>query len=150
MAALMILLISVCCLIAGAAGICVVISGPESILFAPLFAVFGWFYLFPIYMLVALMWVVYRRRVTRMPWPLLFVAGGAAVGCGLMAIVGLGAKDLQMHDGIVLGGIFAGGVANLMIALLKPLSAEPGAPPNGGPATQLGSSGVREGPPSVS
>ena len=28
--------------------------------------------------------------------------------------------------------------------------AEPGAPPNGGPATQLGNSGVTEGPPSVS
>jgi hypothetical protein len=28
--------------------------------------------------------------------------------------------------------------------------AEPGAPPNGGPATRLGSSGVWEGPPSVS
>ena len=29
-------------------------------------------------------------------------------------------------------------------------NAEPGAPPNGGPATRLGSSGVRQGPPSVS
>jgi hypothetical protein len=34
--------------------------------------------------------------------------------------------------------------------LIKNKDAEPGAPPNGGPATQLGTSGVTEGPPSVS
>ncbi|HWQ90227.1 MAG TPA: hypothetical protein VN673_01055 [Clostridia bacterium] len=146
----MILLISVCCLIAGAAGICVVTSGPESILFAPLFAIFGWFYLVPIYMLVALMWLVYRRRAARLPWPLLFVVGGAAVGGGLIALLGLGATDLAMHDGMVLGGILAGGVSNLMIALLKPLCAELGAAPNGGPAVSLADSGAPEGPPSVS
>ena len=33
---------------------------------------------------------------------------------------------------------------------LMPKIAEPGAPPNGGPATRLGNSGVAEGPPSVS
>lgn len=32
----------------------------------------------------------------------------------------------------------------------SPKLAEPGAAPNGGPATQLGNSGVTEGPPSVS
>ena len=34
--------------------------------------------------------------------------------------------------------------------LLREQRAEPGAAPNGGPATRLGNSGVREGPPSVS
>lgn len=34
--------------------------------------------------------------------------------------------------------------------LLSRQNVEPGAPPNGGPATSLGSSGVMEGPPSVS
>jgi hypothetical protein len=40
------------------------------------------------------------------------------------------------------------GIANWPVKPKK--NAEPGAPPNGGPATQLGNSGVTEGPPSVS
>ena len=38
----------------------------------------------------------------------------------------------------------------LLLRLLKEHQAEPDAAPNGGPATQLDSSGVTEGPPSVS
>jgi hypothetical protein len=119
MAALTILLISVCGLIAGAAGFCVVLSGPVSIPFAPVFAVFGWYYLFPIYALVALMWLLYGRRLRRMPWPVLFVLSGAAVGGALMALRGMGARDLPMHDGMILGGVLGGGASNLMITVLK-------------------------------
>jgi hypothetical protein len=150
MASLIILLISGCCLITGAAGICVVISGPESIFFAPLFAVFGWFYLFPIYLLVALMWLLYVRRIARMPWSILFVVGGAALGGGLMVLISASSKNLQMHDGMVLGGVLAGGVSNLMVALLKHPWAELGTSPNGGPARPIGSPGALGGPPSVS
>jgi len=154
MAALKILLISFCGLIAGAAGICAVISGPASILFAPLFAVFGWFYLVPIYLLIALMWGLYRLRLAAMPWRLLFILFGPALGGGLMALQGAfqftSARDLPMHDGMVLGGILAGGVSTLMITLIKSQPAEPGASPNGGPASPLGNSGVSGGPPSVS
>ena len=46
-----------------------------------------------------------------------------------MALAGLSAKDLQMHDGMVLGGLLSGGVSNLMIALLKRHRAEPSASP---------------------
>ena len=45
------------------------------------------------------------------------------------------------RDDITLGEVFA---------LTRPGSAEPGAAPNGGPATRSGNSGVTEGPPSVS
>ena len=35
------------------------------------------------------------------------------------------ARDLPMHDGMVLGGILAGGVSTLMITLIKSQPAEP-------------------------
>lgn len=154
MAALKMLFISFCCLVVGAAGICAVISGPESILFAPLFAIFGWFYIFPIYLLVALMWGLYRFRFTAMPLRLLFVLFGGALGGGAMALQGAlqfaNAKDLPMHDGMLLGGILAGLTSNLMITLMKTHNAEPCAAPNGGSAALPNNSDVKEGPPSVS
>jgi hypothetical protein len=148
MAALKILFISVCCLIAGAAGVSIVISGPASLPFSLLFAVFGWFYLFPLYVLVALMWLCCAGRIARMPWSMLFVLGGAALGGALMALLGEGARDMQTHDGLVLGGILAGGLSNLMVVLLKPPRADLGA--NGGPGAPLADSVGGEGPPSVS
>ena len=149
MRVLKILFISVCTLIAGAAGVCAVLSGLESIVMAPVFAVFGWYYIFPIFVLVAFMWLLCVGRFARMPWSVLFVIFGAALGGGLMALAGRSAKDLQMHDGMVLGGILAGAISNLMITVLRD-RAEPVTAPNGGPATPLGNSGVTEGPPSVS
>lgn len=44
----------------------------------------------------------------------------------------------------------AGQVLKVTPCDAKGKSTEPGAPPNGGPATHLGNSGVKEGPPSVS
>jgi hypothetical protein len=148
MRALNILFISVCALIAGAAGVCAVLSGLQSIVMAPVFAVFGWYYIFPIFVLVAVMWLCVGR-FARMPWSVLFVVFGAALGGGLMAFVGRSANDLQMHDGMVLGGLLAGAISNLMIIVLRD-RAEPVTAPNGGPAPPLGNSGVTEGPPSVS
>ena len=94
MAAFKILLISFCGLIAGAAGICAVISGPGSILFAPLFGVFGSFYLVPIYLLVALMWGLYRLRLAVMPWRLLFILFGPVLGGGRMMLQ----KKVSVND----------------------------------------------------
>ena len=116
---------------------------------APVFAVFGWFYMFPIFELVAVMWLLCAGCFARMPWSALFVIFGAALGGGLMALVGRSARDLQMHDGMVLGGVLAGAISNLMIIVLRD-RAEPVTAPNGGPATPLANSGVTEGPPSVS
>jgi len=144
MSALKILSISGCCLIAGAAGICLVTTSPTSLLFAPLFAVFGWFYLFPICALVALMWGVYRVRFTALPWCLLFILLGAVLGGGLMALDAAiqfnAARDLPLHDGLVLGGILAGGTSNLMITLMKRSYAEPATAGNAIPATQVANS----------
>jgi hypothetical protein len=150
MAALKILFISVCCLMIGSAGVCAIISGPESILFAPLFAVFGWFYLVPIYLLAAVMWGLYRLGMRAIQWCVLFILSGAVLGGVLMALQGTNAKDLPMREGMLLGGILAGGICNLMITLMKTHPAEPGASPNGGPAERLGNLGVGGGPPSVS
>lgn len=52
-------------------------------------------------------------------------------------------------------GMFVGGEIIIWtgvfgVYFLRKPGAEPGAAPNGGPATQLGGSGVTEGPPSVS
>jgi len=78
-----------------------------------------------------------------------------ALGFVLVVLSGL---LLPVRWGIrVLWGIVAG-VAIIHISRRlwsrreRPRSgtAEPSAPPNGGPATQLGNSGVTEGPPSVS
>jgi hypothetical protein len=128
MAALKILFISFCCLIVGSAGVCATISGPDSILFAPLFAVFGWFYLVPIYLLVALMWGLYRFRLRVLPWRVLFIISGSVLGgilMGLQSVIqGTNAKDLPMHEGLLLGGILAGGVASLMVTLIKPHDAD--------------------------
>jgi hypothetical protein len=116
-----ILLISLSCLIAGSAGICAVISGPWSIVAAPLFAIFGWFYFFPICLLVSAMWWLYRGRFTMMPWRLAFFFLGPALGGGLMILQGAlsGTKDVILRDGMTLGGILAGAVSNLMVASFK-------------------------------
>lgn len=150
MTALKILFISLCCLVCGAAGICLTHGGPASILGAPVLALFGWYFLCPIYLLVALMWLFYLPRLTAMPWRILFVLGGAMVGGGVIAIWGSNAKDSLMYEGMVLGGILAGGLSNLLITLLKSHAVEPSASPNGGPVAPLGNAGVTQGPPPMS
>jgi hypothetical protein len=139
MVALTLLFISVCCLIVGAAGVSLVISGPASILFAPLFAVFGWFYLLPIYALVSVLWLLHWHRNVLVVWRMLFVFIGAVVGGGLVALLGMLAShpDPNMYDGLILGGILAGGTGNFLITVLKGRMAEPAAPPNSRSPSQL-------------
>lgn len=119
MAALNILLISVVCMFAGASSFCVILSG---IGFAPcalLFLAFGWCYLIPLYCLVGLNWLFYRRHASLTPGPASFVLFGALFGAGLMALCGWEASTWQVYNGMVLGGAVAGAVANLLIVTLK-------------------------------
>jgi len=116
---LKLLLISVGCLLVGSAGTCAVISGIETIPFAPLFAVFGWFYLFPIFGLVAAMWAIYTKRFQTPLFRVLYISSGLIVGGGLVALLGLHSQGDQMFYGLLLGGILAGGFATYMITILK-------------------------------
>ncbi|MBE7504419.1 MAG: hypothetical protein HS113_29835 [Verrucomicrobiales bacterium] len=153
MTTLKILFISCCCLLLGAAGLAAVMEGPSGVLAAPLVALFGWFFIVPIFLLVSLMWLIYGRWMLTTSRSVIFVLGGALIGAGVMFLVarsGMRGPEPDWLDGYLLGGSVAGGVACLMIAVLKRHIAEPDAAPNGGPATQLGNSGVTEGPPSVS
>ncbi|MGC3957591.1 MAG: hypothetical protein QM813_06410 [Verrucomicrobiota bacterium] len=119
MTLLKLLLISVGCLLLGLAATCGVISGIESIPFAPLFAVFGWFYIFPIFGLVAVMWAIYTRRFQPPLFRALYILSGLILGGGAMAVLGLHNQGDQMFYGLLLGGILAGGFATSMITLLK-------------------------------
>jgi hypothetical protein len=42
-----------------------------------------------------------------------------------MALLGTNARDLPMHEGMLLGGIVAGGACKLMITLMKAHRADP-------------------------
>ena len=116
---LKLLLISVGCLLLGSAAACGVISGIESIPFAPLFAVFGWFYIFPIFALVATMWAIYSIRFQTPVFRALYILSGLIIGGGVVAFLGLHSQGDQMFYGLLLGGILAGGFATSMITILK-------------------------------
>jgi peptidoglycan/LPS O-acetylase OafA/YrhL len=90
------------------------------VLLSPLFAVFGWFYIFPIFVLVAVMWGSYGGRLRAVPWRIAFVLSGIVIGGGIVALLGIHSRgDQQMHDGLVFGGSLAGGFATLCITFLK-------------------------------
>ena len=134
MVALKILFISLCSLVVGAAGVCAAASAPAPLGFVLLLGVVGWFYFFPICLLVALMWLLYLRRFAARLWRLLFVLVGAAGGGGLMALQDAILTDWGMSNGMVLGGVLAGGCANLLITVFKNHAAETRVPLNGDPA----------------
>jgi membrane associated rhomboid family serine protease len=145
------LFIAVCGLIVGTAGFSATMDCPNTeamftaVLFSPLLALGGWFMFFLILPLVAAMWSIRTSRVVRSAW--LFVVIGVA-GTGISAVF-TGGPEPKWRLAFAVGGCLAGAVSNAMIVLLKSTTPKEGAAPNGGPVTQLGNSGVAEGPPSV-
>jgi hypothetical protein len=119
MTLLKLILISLGCLVVGSAATCGVISGVPSIPFAPLFALFGWLYIFPIFALVAALWMLYTRRVQPPIFRLLYILSGLIIGGGIVALLGLHSQGDEMFYGLVLGGTLAGGFATSMITILK-------------------------------
>ncbi len=84
-------------------------------------------------------------------WVLHGLSSGIAVPQGTTGEAGL-LQRLQKLPGFDSGAVLRAGTANHHVTCWKKhaAQAEPGASPNGGPATPSGNSGVTEGPPSVS
>jgi hypothetical protein len=153
---LKLLFITACCHLLGTAGLAAVMSWPKpeavlgSVLLSPLMAVAGWPMALLIMLLVLLMLGIYHQSLVRRK--LLFVLVGTLVGAGVGALFARG--DLTFHHepwglAYFVGSCLAGTLSNAMILALFTTPNE-GAPPNGGPVTPLGNSGVTEGPPPVS
>lgn len=70
-------------LLAGAAVLFGIVSGPLAVLASPFLAIFGWFYIFPILLGVGLLWAVYQPTWNRSFATWLFVAA-SSVGASLM------------------------------------------------------------------
>ena len=150
---LKLLFITACCHVVGTAGLSAVMSWPNgesvvgSVLFSPLLALAGWPMAFLILLLVLVMWGIYQQGGIRPKW--VFVLVGALVGAGIGAFF-KGGPELRWRLAFMVGGSLAGMLSNLLIVLSNNTAPNEGAPPNGGPATPAGDSGVAEGPPSVS
>lgn len=85
----------------------------------------------------------------------------AWIAFGAFAVVGFGRRSTTRSEAVVFGLFVLAGVVVSALSfrsesrrayeiIRRLYGAEPCAAPNGGPATQLGNSGVTEGPPSVS
>lgn len=153
---LKLLFITACCHVVGTAGLAAVMSWPKpesvlsSVLFSPLMAIAGWPMALIILLLVLLMLGVYQQALARRRF--LFVLTGTLVGAGVGLLFAQGDLTLRSEPwglAYFVGSSLAGTLSNAMILALF-TAPNKSAAPNGGPATQLGSSGVTEGPPSVS
>jgi hypothetical protein len=92
---------------------------------------------------------------TAMPIPVVYCLNGPAVGLAwIWHAVGLPPQSEAAFAMPLVFGFaqwFAlGALLGLWRCRRRHKGAEPGAPPNGGPATPIGNPGVTEGPPSVS
>ena len=122
MAAFKIMLISVCCLLVGAGCLAGVMSGPAYVLAAPIVALFGWFFIVPIFILVSVMWALYSPRMVAVPWRIIFITSGCLTGCGVMFLValsGMRGPEPGWLYGYLIGGSLAGAVSCYLITVLK-------------------------------
>ncbi len=130
MTVIKILLISGCCLLVGTAGLAGFMGGPEDVLAAPLLAVFGWFFIVPIFVVMSLMWALYTQRLSTVPLRILFVTSGCLIGAGFMYLValsGMRGPEPSWLYGYLLGGGLGGGVSCFLITVLKRHFTEPAA-----------------------
>lgn len=122
MAFLKILIVTVCGLIVGTAGFSVAMDWPNteamlsSVLFSPVLALAGWFLVFLIFPLVAMMWGIRAKGIVRPTWLFVLVGGlvGAVVGVAIM-----GGADLKSRVAFIIGACLAGAVSNGMIVALR-------------------------------
>src|SRR5258708_598392 len=102
---------------------------------------------FCLFVLPGFVWL--RRTHRRISLPAAFVAGLLLGGLVMLLFMALHLWPVRVPE-LIAGG-FAGAVGTCTYArLIFKRSAEPCAPPNGGPAASAGNSGIAEGPPSVS
>jgi hypothetical protein len=117
--ALKIICISLASFLFGAAVFFGYTVGLSAMLLSPLLAVFGWFYLAPVVLFVAVLWVTYNPDRKAIWYRALAVALCMVVGGGFMAICGVGSSDSDWRLGYSLAGALAGGVASASVSLLK-------------------------------
>lgn len=117
---LSILFITACCILAGSVAFCVVMNGPASVIGAPIVALFGLFYLLPVYIAITVAWLLYDcLRGSTYARAVLYLCLCLAGGC-LMFIFGPGDQGaLRWTLANVLGGCTGGLVGAYMITKLK-------------------------------
>jgi hypothetical protein len=111
-------LISVVGLIVGASVLSGFFVGPLAIVGGPIFAVFGWFYLVPIFICVSLLWFSYNPS-WRPQAKTLFVIGGTSGACLLMLAIGIRGPESEWFWGYLSGGVVAGCVCSSMVVGMK-------------------------------
>jgi hypothetical protein len=119
MTAVKIIVISFVGLLVGAAILLGIVSGPLAVLAAPLRAVFGWFYIFPILLGVSSLWALYQPKRNRPfePWGLVALGGvGASV---LTMVLGVRGPEPVWLVAYAVGGFVAGSVCAVMVVVLK-------------------------------
>ncbi len=144
---LKILFISACCLLAGAACLGAAMSGPAFIFAAPFVALFGWFYMVPIYVFVLIVWELYgshwagwRHRIVLMLWC-------GAVGCAFMLLLGVRGPESGWLWGYGVGGFVSGALGAYLVTVMKREPVQQDAAPDSVPPITEGSvSGTREPP----
>ena len=144
MSALKLLFISACCLLTGSACLGAFMSGPAFIFAAPIVALFGWFYIVPIFVFVTIVWALYGSHWASCPHRVVLMLCCAAVGSGFMLIFGARGPEPGWLRGYGVGGFIAGALGAYLVTVMKRETAQD-APQNGGPATPLGNSGATEG-----
>lgn len=126
--------LSLVALVLGATVLCIVISGPLGIFVGPVFAIFGWFYLLPIAVLVSLALAVVEYPFFQRGFGVyFFMLSGALTGAGFMAAFGVKEQGSELHWMIADaagGGVSGGAVASLIVWLRRlPEPDAPTAPP---------------------
>jgi hypothetical protein len=124
MTILKVIAISFVGLLVGAAVLFGVVSRPLAGLAPPSdlivgLVMFGWVYIFPIFLCVSLFWVIYQPKWRRSFAAWLLVAASSAVGSLLMMIIGVRGPQPFWLIAYGVGGLLAGGVCGTMVVLLK-------------------------------
>jgi hypothetical protein len=113
-------------------------SGPSFIFAAPIVALFGWFYLLPIGVFVAVVWALYGSHWAARRHRVVLMLCCAVVGAGFMLVCGVRGPEPGWLRGYLVGGFLGGALGGYLVTILKREKAQPGAAPNGGPATPVG------------
>jgi len=120
MAFLKILFITLCCLVAGSAMFCLVMSGPTSVLMTPIVAVFGLIYAVPVFVVIAVIWLLYGQPWNSMRARLILCLCTACVGGCFMLVFGV--RDQGIHPWVyanLLGGGTGGALGAFLVTKLK-------------------------------
>ncbi len=114
-----IMFISACCLLVGAACLGAFMSGPWFIFAAPIVALFGWFYLLPIGIFVAVVWALYGSYWASWRARAILMLCCAVVGAGFMLVFGARGPEPGWLRGYFVGGFLGGALGGYLVTVLK-------------------------------